>query len=190
MVNPKPQIAVGLEKITPVLEKIEAGVISVGVPVLLPTRRVLALRLGSFTPSADYIRSSLVGITTTDLENFRLQLLGERRASKALEATGFSRLTFAERFGVPVLLATSLLLGIMTISLLGYPTIASLATKLSLPIFAVCIVLISRGRDGFRRYSFIRLLQEEISRRSGRLGDGSFGNSESSIPLTVCRTPN
>lgn len=190
MVNPKPQIAGGLETITPVLEKIEAGVIGVGIPVLLPSQRVRALRAGYFTPVADYIRSNLVGITTAELENFRLQLIAERRASNALAGAGFTRLTFAERFGVPALLALTVYLGVGLLNLLSYPTLALLATKLSLPVLAVCFVLVSRSRDGFRRYSFIRLLQKEISRRSGRLGDNGFGDTESPIPLTVCRTPN
>jgi hypothetical protein len=185
MVNLKPQDLRGLESVTPVLEKIEAGAIGIGVPYLLPTPRVRALRSGSFSPVADYIRSSLVGITTADLENFRLQLISEKKASNALVLLGFARLTFLERFGLPIVIAATVLVGITLTSGIGYTNTAVIAAKLSLPVFAVCLILVSRARDGFRRYSFIRLIQHEISRRSGHFGDGS-----PAIPLTACRTPN
>ena len=155
--NSKPQISGGLEAIAPIIEQIEASVLSVGIPLLLPSQRTKQLRAGSFRPTDDYIRSSLVGITTAELENFRLQLISDRNPTIALNQLGFTPVNFLERFGLPTLIAASTLV----------VTVVTALTPLCLPVFGLALVLASRSRDGFRRYSFIRLTQQEISRRSG-----------------------
>lgn len=144
----------------------EASSLKVGIPLLPPTRRVSRLRLLVNCPLDEFLRLSLLSISTSALESYCEDLLSSPKNTAELDLaitipSFYERHFFSTTVAfVGIVLFITLLMQTNLSPLFGYP--------LALAIGAMCgSVSATLATERYRRATFYKLIEKEIMRRHG-----------------------
>ena len=152
---------------------LEAACMQVGIPWLAPLKRVRGLRKRFEAPMDDYLRYSLVTVSSKHLEMYRQDLLNARDSGTSCPALAIRDLGPIERYGF-VLLIPLLLFAVCASGSLLYGArlheaiISSVFAALGAGVGALSLCL-----ETSRRTSFLRIIDRELSRRRGKMDSQS-----------------
>lgn len=149
---------------------LETVSLRIGIPWLFPTRRVRALRSSFYSAReqiADYLRLSLVTVTTPVLESYLedLEKLPDTQATE--DALGIRLHSVWERFSFLLLL----MIGTAFVGIVSIPRLVSDLLTASVLLGSVmllaCALALSVAGTRARKASFVKVLCREIQRRRG-----------------------
>jgi hypothetical protein len=174
---PRAQLQPHYATIGECLSVAEASSLQVGIPYLVPSAHLHALRLKRHGVLGDFVRSSLVTVPTWAICSYVDDLLLSDYSSPLSRDLGIFCPSTIERYG---LLLAAVLLGLACCVILVMSGESSwLAILQSVVLWSVlALATVPFTHDAFRRWTFVRLLCSEINRRDGHQSGAS------ALPLT------